>query len=287
MRNLFWIVSLLLVVPCWAEERVLEEISWEKLQREAGLLSGELVTEASSGLVCLKVVHSSSGPVTLPLAVLDAPKITRSEYALVGQVRYEDVVGEGYLETWNYFGETEKYFSRTLTPTGPMGVMKGTSSWRPFHLPFSTLGSKKRPSKIEVNLVLPGQGTVYLSEIRLIQSSSWWSGQNAGWLGGILGCLGGLFGILGGISGSLVAKGRGRGLAFGTLYTMAALGMLLLMLGLCALSLSQPYHVYYPLLLGGVLFTALGLGLIPQLKRTFEQAELRKMKAMDLGGNAK
>jgi hypothetical protein len=281
MRTILLVVSLVLMAPCWAEGRVLEEISWEKLQREAGLLSGELMTETETGLVCLKVVHSSSGPVTLPLVVLAAPKITRSEYALVGQVRCEAVAGEGYLETWNYFGETEKYFSRTLSPSGPMGVLSGNSGWRPFRLPFFTNDNAKHPSKIEVNLVLPGKGTVYLSDLQLVQSSAWWSDQSGGWLGGILGCLGGFFGILGGISGSLVAKGKGRGLAFGTLYTMAGLGGLLLLLGLSALSLSQPYHVYYPLLLGGVLFTALGLGLIPNLKRTFEQAELRKMKAMD------
>lgn len=283
MRNLLLVVSLTLVMSAWGSERVVEEVSWERFQKEGHLLSGELMTEENSGLVCLKVIHSSSGPVTLPLAVLEAPQITRSDYALVGQLRYEDVEQEGYLETWNYFGETEKYFSRTLSPIGPMGVLSGSSGWRPFRLPFFTNDNAKHPSKIEVNLVLPGKGTVYLSEIRLVQSSSWWSDQSGGWLGGILGCLGGLFGILGGISGSLASKGKGRGLAFGTLYTMAGLGGLLLMLGLSSLSLSQPYHVYYPLLLGGVLFTALGLGLIPQLKRTFVQAELRKMKAMDVG----
>lgn len=283
MKNLLLVVSLMFSVSARGAEKVLEETSWDQVQKEGRLLSGEVVTESSSGLVCLKVVHSASGLASLPLAMIDAPKITRSEYALVGQVRYEDVAGEGYFETWNYFGETEKYFSRTLAPTGLMGVLSGSSGWRPFRLPFFTNDNAKHPSKIELNLVLPGRGTVYLSELRLVQSTSWWSDQQSGWLGGILGCLGGLFGVLGGISGALAVKGKGRGLAFGTLYTMAGLGGLLLLLGLSALSLSQPYHVYYPLLLGGVLFTALGLGLIPNLKRTFEQAELRKMKAMDMG----
>ena len=283
MKNLLLVVSFLIVFPVWGSEKPVGEVSWEQVQKEGRLLSGEVVTDEPIGTACLKVVSSSTGQVTIPLAVLDAPEITRSDYALVGQVRYEDVTGEGFLETWNYFGETEKYFSRTLAPTGLMGVLSGSSGWRPFRLPFFTNDNAKHPSRIEVNLVLPGKGTVYLSELRLVQSTSWWSDQQSGWLGGILGCLGGLFGILGGISGSLASRGKGRGLALGTLYSMAALGGLLLLLGLCALSLSQPYHVYYPLLLGGVLFTALGLGLIPQLKRTFVQAELRKMKAMDAG----
>lgn len=283
MKNLLLVVSLMFSVSAWGAERVVEEVSWEQVQKEGRLLSGEVVTEASSGLVCLKVVRSASGLVTLPLAVLDTPEITRSDYVLMGQVRYEDVAGEGYLETWNHFGETERYFSRTLAPDGVMGVLSGSSGWRPFRLPFFTNDNAKHPSRIEVNLVLPGKGTVYLSELRLVQSTSWWNDQQSGWLGGILGCLGGLFGILGGISGSLASRGKGRGLALGTLYSMAALGGLLLLLGLCALSLSQPYHVYYPLLLGGGLFTVLGLALIPQLKRTFEQSELRKMKAMDVG----
>ncbi len=287
MRILVLVVSLTLSASVWGNGRVMDVISWEEIQKEGRLLSGALDTQANDGTVSLKVVSSSTEPVTLPLTVLNNPPVTRSEYALEGQVRYEDVEGEGYLETWNYFGESEKYFSRTLSPSGPMGVLKGSSTWRPFRLPFTTGDSVKTPSKIEVNLVLPGKGTVYLSGIRLVQTTAWWSDQKAGWLGGLLGCLGGLFGILGGISGALVARGKGRGLAFGTLYTMAGLGGLLLILGLSALSLSQPYHVYYPLLLGGIIFTVLGLCLIPVMKRNFMQAELRKMKAMDLGGEVR
>lgn len=283
MKTLVLVVSLLLAVPVWGAEKVVGEVSWEQFQKEGQILSGEMITEASSGLVCLRVVHSASGAVTLPLAVLDAPKITRSEYALEGEVRYEGVEGEGYLETWNYFGETERYFSRTLSPAGLMGVLSGTSGWRPFRLPFFTNNNTKHPSKIEFNLVLPGRGTVYLRGIRLVESKAWWSEQQSGWLGAIMGCLGGLFGIMGSISGALAAKGKGRGVAFGTLYSMAGTGGLLLMLGLCSVTLEQPYHVYCPLLLGGGLFLILGLVLIPQLKRTFEQVEIRKMKSMDVG----
>ena len=49
------------------------------------------------------------------------PKITTDFYAVTGEVRYDNVEGDGFLEMWNHFGETAAYFSRTLGITGPLG----------------------------------------------------------------------------------------------------------------------------------------------------------------------
>ena len=56
-----------------------------------------------------------------------------------------------------------------------------------------------------------------------------------------------------------------------------------LVAGAIALTLGQPYAVYYPLLLGGTLLTALFGGIWPTIRQGYEQRELRRMAAMDAG----
>jgi len=45
--------------------------------------------------------------------------------------------------------------------------------------------------------------------------------------------------------------------------------------------LGQPYAVYYPLLLIGLIGTVVPAGVYPALKRRYEEVELRAMRAMD------
>jgi hypothetical protein len=53
--------------------------------------------------------------------------------------------------------------------------------------------------------------------------------------------------------------------------------------GLIALSAAQPYAVFYPLLLLGVLSSAVPLGLLPTIRRRYADIELRMMRAHDIG----
>lgn len=109
----------------------------------------------------------------------------------------------------------------------------------------------------------------------------WWDDRSAGLIGGIggsiVGCLGGLIGALAGMG---VARRIVLGLATGTLL----FGVGCLVAGGVALGMSQPYGVYYPLLLGGVICTGVMGGLLPSLRRRYEQIELRRMAAMDVAG---
>jgi hypothetical protein len=63
--------------------------------------------------------------------------------------------------------------------------------------------------------------------------------------------------------------------------TLIAVGGLGLIVGLIALIVGQPYAVYYPLLLGGIILTVVCGGNLPVLLRRYRQDELRKMAAMD------
>lgn len=108
----------------------------------------------------------------------------------------------------------------------------------------------------------------------------WWTGEMAGWIGGIggslLGVAGAGFGVL---AGTLAPKGRAKRLVVGYALTFFGLGVLLLLLGVAALLLGQPYHVWYPFMLGGFILTlVLGLNL-PMVFARYRAAEMAKMEA--------
>jgi MFS family permease len=92
--------------------------------------------------------------------------------------------------------------------------------------------------------------------------------------GSVIGCLGGLI-------GTLASLGRARRLAIGLNGLIVVIGVGSLIAGVVALATGQPYAVHYPLLLGGLLCTILPLGLTKTLCRRYEEAELRKMNALD------
>jgi hypothetical protein len=139
-----------------------------------------------------------------------------------------------------------------------------------------------------VNVVLPARGRVYVGPLDIIQHQTgedplvcpgqWWSERTAGLVGGIGG---GVLGIMGGFIGWLSWRGRARSLVLGLMYGMFAIGIITLVLAGISLSASQPYPVYYPLLLGGGLLTLLSLVGLPSVRKRYEQIELQKMSAAD------
>lgn len=231
---------------------------------------------------------------TFRLASIESPGITHPTHAIIGDVRYEGVSGDAYLMMANYFPDGGPYFSKGLDSRG-VGKIKGDSDWRSFSLPFFCMGqegvdSGRRPSKIELLMVMPSSGTVYLRNVRLEQFASgvspftmtgqWWTGRQAGLVGGIGG---GVIGCFGGLIGGLVGTGRARRFVIAAMTGMIVAGVASLVLGVVALGCSQPYSVYYPLLLFGVLLIALPAALLPNTRRRYAEVELRKMNAGDVG----
>lgn len=109
---------------------------------------------------------------------------------------------------------------------------------------------------------------------------AWWSDQTAGWVGGIGGSI---VGLLGGLIGTLGGLGKARRFVTALTASMIGLGVVCLLTGVVALAVAQPYAVYYPLLLGGVILTAVCGGVWPALRKGYEQRELQRMAAMDAG----
>jgi hypothetical protein len=218
------------------------------------------------------------GPGTHAVLVLDSPAVRGDAYAITGRVAYEGVEGDAYLEMWSQLPDGSRYFSRTLAGSGPLAKLHGSSPERAFALPFQLTGGAPHPTRLEVNLVLPAAGRVTLRGLRLESGAgaaapgAWWSDREAGWIGGAAGSA---FGILGALVGTLSSLGRGRRFALAALAAMASAGLVALAAGALALASGQPYAVWYPLVLLGVLGPVLGFSLRGTVRRRFEALATR------------
>lgn len=218
---------------------------------------------------------------TFPLVAIADPAIADDAYAVTGRVRYLGVAGAGFLEMWSVFPDGGRYFSRTLAGDGPQARISGDSEWRDFEIPFYLNGSEG-PVRLELDLVLPGAGRVWIGPLELTApgatSSAWWSDRTGGLIGGFGGSL---IGITGAIVGGLIARGRGRRAVLTTMIAFGLAGGGLLVAGAVALALSQPYGVYFPLILGGIILVGVFWPGLRRARRAYEDVELRKMRAMD------
>jgi len=110
----------------------------------------------------------------------------------------------------------------------------------------------------------------------------WFDPQKAGLIGGIIGaCIGGAGAIIGSTCWLFIRKGWKR-LVYGMFGTVITVSVGLLVTGLIALFMKQPYHVWYPFLLSGVIGTVVFSPLFLVMRRLFTVMEMRKMQAKDL-----
>lgn len=290
LRSCVFAVMALIVSQTAAAEELLEEISWTAL-REAGRLGGGNLAGSDSGE--LVIANTNGGAVEQTLFAIEAPRISRPVYGIRGEVRSEAVEGTGYLEMWSHFPDGAAYFSRTLGADGPMAALTGDSGWRPFMLPFFNSEGNSLPVRIVFNVALPGRGVVHLRELRLVQyapgedplagawdgsSDDWWTSSQGGSIGGAFGAFAG---IVGALTGLMASRGAARRAVLGAMTALVIIGACQLVAGAVAITHSQPYHVWFPLMLGGVIDVGVFGSLLPVAKRKYEALELRRMSALD------
>ncbi len=276
-------------------QQTLADYDWGK-QAEAGQSPAGKPTTVD-GRLALKLSNTNDTPLQVQLLKINQPPISKKVYAIVGEIRYEGVRGDGYLEMWNCYpppkpGMMEgRYFSRTLGESGPGGKIRGTSSWRAFMLPFDRTGTAATPVRLEINLYLPAQGTVYVGPLKLVEyagsfvpaatsrAGAWWSDRRAGLIGGIggatIGCLASLLALL-------ASRGVARSLVLGMLQGLLGLGVAASIAGIVALCRQQPYGVWMPLLLAGVLLLAIIPHRLRQIHRQYAELELRRISSADM-----
>ena len=295
--------------------RQVGQISWKEFEAAGRPLAGRIVDgQSPDPIEQLHVEHSAKEPQTVSIAAIDEPQIKGVHYDVRGWVRHEDVAAGSYLEMWSTFADGSKYFTRTMSQSGPMRNLDGSSGWRPVELPFHSNPATGPPTRLEINVVFGGPGKVQLGPLAIEEfdvpqftppvpatppeprtvpqngpgkvPGAWWDDRTAGLMGGIAGST---IGILYGLIGTLAGLGKLRRLVVGLAVLLILLGIASLVIGLVALTIGQPYAVYYPLLLLGGIPTIVMSCILPTMRRRYEKIELRKMAAMDMnaaGGRA-
>ena len=282
MRHMLASAGIALLVATRAVAAQDLTIDWSQTVVTAGVV---LPGQGSRGAAALELRATASGPTSFHLVTIDHPAIAGPRYAVSGEVRYEGVEGQGYLEMWTVFPDGRRFFSRTLAGQGPLAALHGESNWRRFELPFDLGGASQVPSRLEINLVLPTSGTVWLGPIHLSAAvgtaqGGWWN-ERVGILVGAI--LGSFMGVVGAIIGVLAGRGKTRRLVVTLLVGMIVVGGCFALLGAVAASTSQPRHVWYPLVLLGGVSGLLGLVLLPGVRRRYAVDELRRIEALDAG----
>jgi hypothetical protein len=128
------------------------------------------VSVTVDGRSALKIENTKDAPLHVRLLTIENPPVEAVRYAVSGEIRYENVQDKAYLEMWNEFPQG-RFFSRTLGPpgAGAMSQLAGTSAWREFALPFDRTGTAGPPKRLELNLFMPGRGTVFVGQLRLTE----------------------------------------------------------------------------------------------------------------------
>jgi hypothetical protein len=251
------------------------------------------------GRSCLKVENSDGLPVQVALATLTNVAVTGRFYSVSGEVRCDGVEGDGYLEMWSVF-PNGRYFSRGLEPSGPMGKISRTSGWRPFFLPFDCKGTGEKPAQLEINLVLPGRGTVYIGPIKFSENPEWNKYPNAsgiadvvrrdlysyGWWPlftawkvtrvGVPVILG-----LAGLIGWLAHQGKGRRFVMATTGVCSTLGGMAALAAVVALAAGEPWWVWFPAAFFGLVLLAIFPLQMWRFRKRYGALELRRMASMD------
>jgi hypothetical protein len=248
---------------------------------EQGQERCKLVEEAGSNAIrpAIKVNGESIATMTT-IAEVDHPPVDSHQYVVRGRVRHNHVSGVAYLEMWNHFGAHGSAFSRTLGTTGTMKSISGDSNWREFELPFFAEPGM-RPVRLTINVVMPGEGTIVVGPLTihsLDSKTAWWTDQQGGLVGGIGGSL---LGLIGTAIGVLSQSRRAKLFVVTLVATGLSAGIVSLIAGIVALCLRQPYGVWYPPLLLGVIATAVLGGLSPKILRRYREEEFRRMAALD------
>lgn len=163
-----------------------------------------------------------------------------------------------------------------------------TKNWDKYYfgLRRAPYDNQTRPDELKLEIFLPSNGTVYLRPIKLLgmanNSNSWWSPQQSGLIGGIGGSI---IGCFGGLIGWLVSKGKARKFVLAATTSSIVLGILLIIAGLVAAILKQPYLVWYALLLPGVILILVFSLNLHSIQRRYDELEIRRMTSVDTMGS--
>ncbi len=97
--------------------------------------------------------------------LFEVSKINAENARLMYQakVRTENIQGQVYLEMWCGFAGKGEFFSRSI-----QSPVSGTTDWTTVVTPFF-LQKGQNPDYVKLNLVVDGNGTAWIDDVRLIK----------------------------------------------------------------------------------------------------------------------
>jgi hypothetical protein len=98
---------------------------------------------------------------TVRLFEVVEPGVEQCLLAFRAELRTEGLQGRAYLEMWCRVRGMGEFFSKGL-----IQAARGTADWARFEVPFF-LRKGQRPDLLKLNLVVEGQGTVWLRNLEL------------------------------------------------------------------------------------------------------------------------
>jgi len=117
----------------------------------------------------------------------------------------------------------------------------------------------------------------------LADAEPWFSPDAAIYFGAFGGAaIGVIGGILGAVGGTLAPKGKGRSFILNSMLGLGCLGVVFLLVGIVAVVMDQPYAIYYPFLLLGLILASVMFAVRPAIRQRYAEAEQRKLEAAAL-----
>ena len=107
---------------------------------------------------------TSTKPTVVRLFEIGDIDVEKARLIYQARVRTENIEGQVYLEMWCHFPGKGEFFSRGLqTP------LTGTVEWTTEETPFF-LKKGENPDNVKLNLVINGEGTAWIDDIRLLKA---------------------------------------------------------------------------------------------------------------------
>jgi F0F1-type ATP synthase membrane subunit c/vacuolar-type H+-ATPase subunit K len=126
---------------------------------QSGVSIDKQISSDGKGSLRIKATE----PTTIRLFETGALDMENARLIYEARVRTENVEGQVYLEMWCHFPGKGEYFSKGLD-----SPLTGTTGWTTLETPFF-LKKGQKPDNVKLNLVINGQGTVWIDDIRLFK----------------------------------------------------------------------------------------------------------------------
>lgn len=104
-------------------------------------------------------------PTTVRIAEIENPSVENARLIYRARIRTDGLQGRAYLEMWCAFPGQGEFFSRALH-----APLSGTNDWTTQETPF-LLQKGQDPSRVKLNVVVDGEGTVWVDEAVLAKGS--------------------------------------------------------------------------------------------------------------------